>query len=115
MATMSLGGAEFDALPQSVKEFAAYKSSVQNCSEKTICEYLLDLRTFFRYFLALERDIDPQSEEFNDIDISGITIEDVKPLPPNSFTDSFYTAAKRAETAGPPNRASSPPSKRISR
>lgn len=82
MATMSLGGAEFDALPQSVKEFAAYKSSVQNCSEKTICEYLLDLRTFFRYFLALERDIDPQSEEFNDIDISGITIEDVKTITP---------------------------------
>ncbi len=82
MATMSLGGAEFDALPQTVKEFAAYKSAVQNCSEKTICEYLLDLRTFFRYFLALRKGIDPQSREFAEIDISGISIEDVKTVTP---------------------------------
>lgn len=82
MATMSLGGAEFDALPKSAKEFAAYKSTVQNCSEKTICEYLLDIRTFFRYFLALQSGIEPQSQEFTEIDISGITIEDAKSITP---------------------------------
>ena len=77
---MTLGGAEFNALPQSLKEFAAYKSAVQNCSEKTVCEYLLDLRTFFRFFLARKEGIDPQSEGFNDLDISGIDIPQIQSI-----------------------------------
>ena len=80
MATMALNSAEFDALPSTLKEFAAYKSAVQNCSEKTVCEYLLDLRTFFRYFLALKEGIDPESEDFTEIDISGITLDHVKSI-----------------------------------
>ena len=36
-------------MPAAVAEFAAYKSGIQNCSPKTVSEYLLDLRTFFRY------------------------------------------------------------------
>ena len=41
-----------DSLPTLVREFASYKSVIQNASEKTISEYLLDLRTFFRFLIA---------------------------------------------------------------
>ena len=62
-------------LPPLVREFASYKSAIQNCSEKTVSEYLLDLRTFFRYLLARDQKISPDSEEFENIDISVVDLE----------------------------------------
>ena len=38
-------------MPQAVRDFATYKSGIQNCSDKTVSEYLLDLRTFLRYII----------------------------------------------------------------
>ncbi len=35
-----------------IREFASYKTAIQGCSKATVEEYLLDLRTFFRYLLA---------------------------------------------------------------
>ncbi len=35
-----------------VREFASYKTVIQGCSQRTVEEYLLDLRTFFRFLLA---------------------------------------------------------------
>lgn len=67
-----------DEFPPLVREFASYKTSIQGCSPKTVEEYLLDLRTFFRYLLARERGIDPDSDEFFDIDIRTIDIEYIK-------------------------------------
>jgi site-specific recombinase XerD len=58
--------AEFSAI---VQEFASYKLGIQGCSSKTVDEYLLDLRTFFRYLLAKERGIDPESDAFLEIDV----------------------------------------------
>lgn len=62
-------------LPAALQEFAAYKSGIQNCSDKTVSEYLLDLRTFFRYIIATRNDIDPESDEFLEIDISGVDLK----------------------------------------
>ncbi len=53
-----------------VQEFASYKLGIQGCSAKTVDEYLLDLRTFFRYLRSKELSIDPESEEFSEIDVS---------------------------------------------
>ena len=47
----------------------ANKLGIQGCSSKTVDEYLLDLRTFFRYLLAKERGIDPESDAFFEIDV----------------------------------------------
>jgi len=52
-----------------VQEFASYKLGIQGCSSKTVDEYLLDLRTFFRFLLAKERGIDYESDEFLEIDV----------------------------------------------
>ena len=60
--------------PPLVRDFANYKSAIQGCSAKTVNEYLLDLRTFLRYLLATQSGIDPESEDFEKIDISGVEL-----------------------------------------
>lgn len=73
-------------LPSLVREFASYKGVVQNASEKTISEYLLDLRTFFRFLLARDKKIEFDSDEFEQIDISHIDLDYIK----NITTEDIY-------------------------
>ena len=75
-----------DTLPSLVREFASYKSVIQNASEKTISEYLLDLRTFFRFLVARDKKISPSSEEFEKIDIRHIDLDYIK----NITTEDIY-------------------------
>ena len=42
-----------EAMPTLVKDFAAYKLTIQGCSQKTVNEYLSDLRLFFRYIYGI--------------------------------------------------------------
>lgn len=77
---------DLKSLPSLVREFASYKSVVQNSSEKTISEYLLDLRIFFRFLLARDKKINPESEEFEKIDISNIDLEYIR----NVSTEDIY-------------------------
>lgn len=46
-----------------VREFASYKSVIQGCSPRTVEEYLMDLRTFFRYLQAKD-----DEQLLNDLD-----------------------------------------------
>ena len=57
---------------EQVQQFAIYKRTIQGCSDRTVNEYMLDLRTFFRYLLAIEKGIEIESEEFTQIDVRGI-------------------------------------------
>ena len=75
-----------DTLPSLVKEFASYKSAIQNASEKTISEYLLDLRTFFRFLIARDKKISPDSDDFEKIDIRSVDLEYIK----NITTEDIY-------------------------
>ena len=67
-------------MPPLVRDFASYKSAIQNCSVKTVSEYLLDLRTFFRFLIADRQGISPESEEFSKIDISVLDLEFMKSI-----------------------------------
>lgn len=67
-------------MPPLVRDFASYKSAIQNCSVKTVSEYLLDLRTFFRFLVADRQGISPESEEFLKIDISSLDLEFMKSI-----------------------------------
>ena len=60
---------------EQIQQFAIYKRTIQGCSEKTVNEYMLDLRTFFRYLLAVEKGIEIESDEFYKIDIRSIDAE----------------------------------------
>jgi len=74
MAVLTLKSQEMKSFPETIRKFAAYKSTVEGCSEKTVCEYLLDLRTFLRFLEAGRLGIDYESEEFEKIDISALDL-----------------------------------------
>ena len=58
MATLRLksDNEEFNTFPKFLKSYANHLLAIEGKSEKTICEYLLDLRTFFRYVIMIEND-----------------------------------------------------------
>ena len=68
-----INASEFSSV---VREFASYKSAIQGCSQKTVEQYLLDLRTFFRY---LEARKDPSllndDEAFTKITVGHVDLE----------------------------------------
>lgn len=66
---------DYAELPVLVREFVHYKETIQNRSKKTVDEYALDLRTFFR-FLTVSRAgydaADMDEEAFGAVDITGV-------------------------------------------
>lgn len=87
---------DIDEFPRPVREFASYKTAIQGCSQKTVDEYLLDLRTFFRYLIAKENGIDPDSEEFDTINIVNIDIQYIRTITPEQIYDfMLYTGSVR--------------------
>ena len=74
------------SLPPLVREFASYKAVLQNASDMTISEYLLDLRMFFRFLVARDNNVSWESEEFERVDISRIDLEYIK----NITTEDIY-------------------------
>ena len=62
----------YNSMPERVKSFLTYQSSVKNKSEKTIDQYCLDLRLFLRFLLCLKNDLSYASIDEDDIDITGI-------------------------------------------
>lgn len=77
MAVLTLKSEEYKKFPIVLKNYASHLKVISGNSEKTICEYLSDLRTFFRYYIMVQNGDDLSIDEFEKIDIGGITIEDV--------------------------------------
>ena len=61
-----------------VERFLRYKRVIQGRSKKTVEEYGLDLRTFFRYLIAAREGNVPDEEEFEKISIACVDDEFVK-------------------------------------
>lgn len=69
---------DYNELPAIVREFVHYKLTIQGRSKKTVDEYALDLRTFFRFMAWKRRGRNPEfmdGDEFASIDISAETAE----------------------------------------
>lgn len=64
-------------VPDIIKGFLVYHETIKGHSPKTVDEYYLDLRTFFR-FLKLERGVVPRNTELEEISISDIGLDFVK-------------------------------------
>lgn len=77
----------------SVRNFISYKLTVQGRSQKTMWEYALDLRTFFR-FLSAKRGGENisalSSEDMARIDISDIDIGFIASVTPEEIYDFLY-------------------------
>lgn len=78
MAVLTLKNEEFKTFPQVLKDYASYTVSIKGNSEKTICEYLLDLRTFFRFYRVKKEELTLTDDEFEKLSIKNISIDDVR-------------------------------------
>lgn len=85
-----------DEFSQIVQQFAIYKRTIQGCSEKTVNEYMLDLRTFFRYLIAKENNVDINSEDFEKIDVRPIDADYLSKIKTEQIYEFlFYTGDVR--------------------
>ncbi len=84
----------FSNAPQSIKDFMYYEQIVKGCSELTVKNYYVELRTFFRYFKV--RKNRASMSDFDKISISDITDEDIKSVD-LQFVQEFlyYTKTER--------------------
>lgn len=63
-------------LPNTVRDFMIYKETVQGRAKKTLEEYALDLRTFFRWLVMTRKGLEiTEPEEMQAIDISELDVE----------------------------------------
>lgn len=57
-----------------LRDFASYKQSIAGCSPRTVNEYMLDLRTFFRFIIADRTGIAYGTPEYEKIELLGVDI-----------------------------------------
>ncbi len=60
----------FGNLPEPILTFAGYKSSIQNCSDLTVREYVNDVILFFRYIIVSRKGDKPENIDMKTIDVS---------------------------------------------
>ena len=87
MSVLTFKSEEFKTFPPLLRDYASYLAVIKGNSEKTVCEYLLDLRTFFR-FMKMRKNGDSLSlDEFEKISISDIGIEDIREVSAQHIID----------------------------
>ncbi|MBO5007139.1 MAG: tyrosine recombinase XerC [Clostridia bacterium] len=85
---------------QIVERFLRYKLVIQGRSKKTVEEYAIDLRTFFRYMIAVRDGIDPSSDEFNKISIACVDEDFVRSIKTIDILEFMaFTANTRANAS----------------
>ena len=100
MSVLTFKSSEYKTFPAVLKDYASYMSAIKGNSEKTICEYLLDLRTFFRYVKMKRNDEDLERDEFDKLSISDLTVEDVRQITPQIIIDYLmYAGFQRDNTS----------------
>ncbi len=85
---------ELEQFPRIVIEYKNYKLGIQGCSEKTVNEYLLDLRIFLKYVIAQKNKINIESEDFIKIDISKVDVNFLKEITTETIMEFLFYAQK---------------------
>ena len=105
MAVLTMKSAEFKAFPSYLKEYASYMTAIKGKSEKTVCEYLSDLRTFFRYTIMEKEQKELSLEDFEKISISQIDFEDIAEVKYETIINFLhYSAYERNNNTSTRNR-----------
>ncbi len=84
---------DYGELPEKVQEFLKYKQTVQGRSKKTVDEYALDLRTFFRYLLVKRNGKKPEDmspEQFASLSIRYIDLSFAASVTAEEIYDFLY-------------------------
>ena len=87
MSVLTFKSDEFQTFPPVLQEYASYMAAIKGNSEKTVCEYLLDLRTFFRFMIMRSKRQNLSPEEFEQLSIWEITIDDVRAITTQNIID----------------------------
>ncbi len=77
---------EYADFPEIIREFISYKLAIQGCSVKTVSEYSLDLKNFFKYYLACKSGTPTDDVSLSKVSIMPVDLEIVK----NVRTEDIY-------------------------
>lgn len=97
MSVLTFKSEEFKTFPVILTDYAKHLAVIKGNSEKTVCEYLLDLRTFFRFMIMRESGNSLSRDEFEKISIKEITINDVKAVSMQNIIDYLMFAGFELE------------------
>ena len=99
MAVLTMNNDEYKTFPLILREYAEYTVVIKGNSEKTVCEYLLDLRTFFRFMITKWDDLDLSHDEFEKLSIKRITENDVKRVTQKNIIEYLMYAGRNRENS----------------
>lgn len=85
--------------PQIVRDFLSYHETIKGQSPKTIEEYYLDLRMFFRFIKLMRNDM-PIKTKLEDIPIKDIDVDFIKDITTNDIFD-FLSYLSNDRTVNP--------------
>ncbi|WP_236757222.1 tyrosine recombinase XerC [Acutalibacter muris] len=90
-----------------VQQYAMYLRNIKGLSAKTVDNYCMDLRTFFR-FLKHDRGLVPKSMQLNEITVQDIDLEFIRSITTNDvFEFMNYVADERSNMSSTRQRKSS--------
>ncbi len=82
--------------PQVVRDFLVYHETIKGQSPRTISEYYLDLRMFFRFMKLMRNDMPIRSTRLEDIPIKDIDLQFIKEITVSDIYDFLsYLASDR--------------------
>lgn len=81
---------ELHAMPPLAAEFARHKKVVQGCSVKTVDEYLLDLRMFFKFIKLLKDGKSITDEAIAECCVSDMNVDDFKEITTTDIYEFLY-------------------------
>ena len=77
MAVLTFKSEEYKEFPEILKEYSRYVSVIKGNSEKTVCEYLLDIRTFFRFMKSRKLNLPMSRDAFEELKINDLTLREI--------------------------------------
>ena len=81
-----------------VREFASYKTVIQGCSQRTVEQYLIDLRTFFRYLLCEgDAKILRDPEKFRTVTVESVDLDFLRRVTTDQIYDFLLYADSERE------------------
>lgn len=86
---------DLSVFPPILREFASYKLNIQGCSVKTVDEYLIDLRTFFRYLILIRKGKKPSAEIMRETDILSVDLAFIKEISTTDIYDFLMYAGSQ--------------------
>lgn len=100
---------EYADHPAIIREFINYKLAIQGCSVKTVQEYALDLKNFFKYYLACKQGLSTDKETLDNMSIISVDMETVKSVKTEDIYQYlfFVTEAKANASAAKARKLSS--------